>query len=637
MKQLNNNIYQTSVTANKVRNDIIGQSLNQVAESGIQYERSRLWFLFEHHFAISVRGASNCVQGHLAQKKERRTLSIAGCKESTQGSVSMRVAIAQLNPTIGDIEGNVQQMKAALSRVPEGAAELVVFPELVVTGYPPRDLLTFDWFIDRVDAAIEQLRELSRTRPDTALLFGTPLRNGKPRGKGLSNTAILLKDGETLLEQRKRLLPTYDVFDEQRYFDRGDDEHWKTVELAGERIGVSICEDAWNDETFEDRVIYDHNPIESLAKQGTSLMVNITASPFNIGKNRRRFERYANHARRWKCPVIVCAQVGANDELLFDGSSMLIDSRGNLVEMLAPFKEDLSILDTLMDGKPDGYLGIGEMEALWNALVMGVRDYMRKTGFHEVVLGLSGGIDSALVACIAAKAIGPENVRTVTMPSMFSSAGSVEDSLQLAKNLGIRCDTLEIRDLFDAGVKTLEPVFKGRESDVAEENLQARIRGTLLMAYSNKFGSLLLSTGNKSELAMGYCTLYGDMDGGLAVISDLTKTQVYQLARWYNQDEEVIPAAILTKAPSAELKPNQTDQDTLPPYEKLDPILVAYLEEGKGIDDIVAEGNDRETVEWVIRTVDRNEYKRWQAAPGLRVSPKAFGAGRRMPIAAKKY
>ncbi|MFH0882947.1 MAG: NAD+ synthase [bacterium] len=549
----------------------------------------------------------------------------------------MRVAVAQLNPTIGDIEGNVQRMKAALAQVPEGAAELVIFPELAVTGYPPRDLLTFGWFIDRVETAVEQLHELSRTRSDTALLFGTPLRNGNPHGKGLANAAILLKNGETLLEQHKRLLPTYDVFDEQRYFDRGDDEHWKIVELAGERIGVSICEDAWNDETFEDRVIYDHNPIELLAKLGTSLMINITASPFHIGKNRRRFERYANHAKRWKCPFIVCAQVGANDELLFDGRSMLIDARGNLVEMLAPFEEDLSILDTLMDGKPDGCRGIGEMEALRRALVLGVRDYVQKTGFREVVLGLSGGIDSALVACIAAEAIGPEHVRAVTMPSMYSSAGSVEDSLRLANNLGIRCDTLKIRDLFDTYIKTLAPIFEGREPDVAEENLQARIRGTLLMAYSNKFGSLLLSTGNKSELAMGYCTLYGDMDGGLAVISDLTKTQVYQLARWYNRDEEIIPKAILTKAPSAELKPDQTDQDTLPPYEKLDPILVAYLEEGKGIDDIVAEGNDRETVEWVIRTVDRNEYKRWQAAPGLRVSPKAFGAGRRMPITAKKY
>lgn len=549
----------------------------------------------------------------------------------------MRVAVAQINPMIGDIEGNLQRMQDAVAGVPEGAAELVVFPELVVTGYPPRDLLTFHWFIERVEAAVQQLNAFSRTRPDTALLFGVPVRNGSSYGKGLANAAILMKNGEILLEQHKRLLPTYDVFDEQRYFDRGADDHWTTVELAGERIGISICEDAWNDETFEDRVIYDHNPIELLAKQRTSLMINITASPFHVGKNRGRFARMANHAKRWKCPMIVCAQVGANDELLFDGRSMLIDSRGQLVEMLAPFEEDLKIVDTLNEGSENSYQSIGQMEGLRRALVMGVRDYMHKTGFKQVVLGLSGGIDSALVACIAAEAIGPENVRAVTMPSMYSSSGSVDDSLALAKNLGIRCDTIAIRDLYETYVSSLAPVFKGMKPDITEENLQARIRGSLLMACSNKFGSLLLTTGNKSELAMGYCTLYGDMDGGLAVISDLTKSQVYELSRWYNRDREIIPESILTKAPSAELKPDQTDQDTLPPYDVLDPILVAYLEEGKSVGEIVSEGNDHKTVEWVIRTVDRNEYKRWQAAPGLRVSPKAFGAGRRMPVAAKKY
>jgi len=549
----------------------------------------------------------------------------------------MRVAVAQLNPTVGDIEGNVKRIGSALATIPEGAADLVVYPELVLTGYPPRDLVTFNWFVDRVESAIEQLRELSRSRPDTAILFGAPVRNGRRHGKGLANAAILLKDGETLLEQHKRLLPTYDVFDEQRYFDRGENDRWKVIDLAGERIGVSICEDAWNDETFEERIIYDHNPIELLAKQGTSLMLNITASPFHMGKNRRRYERYANHARRWECPFLVCAQVGANDELIFDGRSMLIDARGNLVEALAPFEEEIRIVDTLAEGKPDSFPSVGETESLRRALALGVRDYMRKTGFREAVIGLSGGIDSALVTCIAADAIGPENVRVVTMPSMHSSRGSVEDSLQLAKNLGIECDTLAIPDIYAAYMKTLESPFSGRETDVTEENLQARIRGTLLMAYSNKFGCLLLSTGNKSELAMGYCTLYGDMDGGLAVISDLTKSQVYELARWYNREREIIPQAILTKPPSAELKPGQLDQDTLPPYDTLDPILVAYLEEGKDVDAIVAEGNDRATVEKVIRAVDLNEYKRWQAAPGLRVSPKAFGAGRRMPIAAKKY
>jgi len=549
----------------------------------------------------------------------------------------MKVAIAQINPIVGNIEGNLGLIEKAILDVPEGAADLIVFPELAIIGYPPRDLLNFEWFRARTDWAVKRVLELSTHRPDLAVLIGAPRRSGTKRGKELVNAALLIQNGEILLEQHKRLLPTYDVFDEQRYFERGADDRWVVIPFMDERLGISICEDAWNDETFEKNVIYDHNPIELLANAGATVMINIAASPFHLGKNRVRYERSAHHANRWGVPFISCAQVGANDELIFDGRSMAFDARGHLITMLSAYEEEVRIVDLSTPGEITEYPSLGEMESLRRALVLGVRDYMRKSGFKSVVFGLSGGIDSALVACIAAEAVGPENVRAVTMPSQYSSSGSVDDSLELAKNLGIQCDTLEIKDVYNCFVGTLAAPFKGLEPDVTEENLQARIRGMLLMAYSNKFGHLLLSTGNKSELAMGYCTLYGDMDGGLAVISDLTKTQVYNLSRWYNRDREVIPEAILTKAPSAELRPDQTDQDSLPPYDELDPILVGYLQDGLSVDELAEQGHDRETVEWVIRTVDRNEYKRWQAAPGLRVSPKAFGAGRRMPIAAKKY
>jgi NAD+ synthase (glutamine-hydrolysing) len=547
----------------------------------------------------------------------------------------MNVVLAQINPTIGDVEGNLALMKEVLENL-VGRPELVVFPELSLTGYPPRDLLTFEWFLSRIEHGVEQMLEASKSHPGIAILFGTPRPTGSSVGKGLANAALVIRDGEVLLEQHKRLLPTYDVFDEHRYFDRGSDSCWKLLKLNDEKLGVSICEDAWNDEQFEERTIYDHNPIQLLAEQGATLLINIAASPYHLGKNRLRYERNAHHARRWGVPYLTCAQVGGNDELIFDGRSLAVDSEGVIIDMLAPFESDVRLIDTSKPGTIKDYPAIGHMESLRQALALGIRDYMRKVGFRKVVFGLSGGIDSALVAAIAVDAVGPENVTAVTMPSQYSSSGSVDDSVRLAENLGIRIDTVPIRSVFDAFIEVLAEPFENVEPDVTEENLQARIRGTLLMAYSNKFGSLLLSTGNKSELAMGYCTLYGDMDGGLAVISDLTKSQVYELAKWYNRDREVIPEAILTKPPSAELRPDQKDQDSLPPYEVLDPILVGYLEEGFSVEELTKRGNDPEMVRWVISMVERSEYKRWQAAPGLRVSPKAFGAGRRMPIAARK-
>ncbi|MBU1706633.1 NAD+ synthase, partial [bacterium] len=455
----------------------------------------------------------------------------------------------------------------------------------------------------------------------------------RPTGKGLHNSALFISNGKILFEQHKQLLPTYDVFDERRYFDPGLDSG--LVNFKGETIGMSVCEDAWNDPDFESHCEYDFNPIEQLVAQGATLLINISASPFHLEREAHRYARFSHHARKWRVPLVFVNQVGANDELIFDGNSMAFDSNGKLIAMLDPYRETVKSVDMSESGVYDKMPPRPDMEALHGALVLGIRDYMRKCGFQKVVIGLSGGIDSALTACLAVDAIGAENVHGVTMPSEFSSSGATDDSLQLARNLGIRCDVHSIHDIYEAYLHTLRDPFTNLPFGVAEENIQARIRGNLLMAYSNKFGSIVLTTGNKSELAVGYCTLYGDMSGGLAVISDLPKTTVNELSRWYNRQREVIPASILTKVPSAELRPNQTDQDSLPPYEILDPILDLYLEEQQSESQIIAAGYDREIVRWIIKTVNQNEYKRKQAAPGLRVTSKAFGIGRRMPIAAK--
>ena len=546
----------------------------------------------------------------------------------------MKIAIAQMNPIVGDIEGNVRKIEEVLTGEIAGQADLVVFPELYLTGYPPRDLLTQSWFIKRIRNGIEMVLELSRRYSGRGILLGSPIENGGEYGKPLANAALLIENGVLVHVQKKLLLPTYDVFDELRYFHPGKVDEYSVVEFKNERLGISICEDAWSDPEFEKDRTYGINPIEILANAGATLMVNIAASPYHRNKDLGRFQRASHHARKWGVPYLAVGQVGANDELIFDGRSVALDTDGELIAALAAFEEEVCLVDTACAGGGD-YPVVEPVESIRRALVLGLRDYMRKTGFKQAVLGLSGGIDSALVAAIAVDAIGAENVHGVTMPSMYSSTGSVADSMELAARLGIHCDQIPIRDIFSCYTSALAVPFAGTKQDVTEENLQARIRGTLLMAYSNKFNYLLLTTGNKSELAVGYCTLYGDMDGGLAVISDLPKLVVYELAQWYNRDKVVIPEEILTKPPSAELAPDQKDQDSLPPYEILDPILTLYLEDGVSPDDIIERGFAESTVRRIIRMVDRNEYKRWQAPPGLRVSPKAFGAGRRMPLAAK--
>jgi NAD+ synthase (glutamine-hydrolysing) len=551
----------------------------------------------------------------------------------------MKVTLAQLNPTIGDYAGNlakIEQTLAAHVAHVAAAPDLIVFPELFLTGYPPRDLLERAWFIQQGREAVEKLLTLSRACPRRAILVGVPLPTGRPNGKGLYNAALLIQDGRVRFQQNKSLLPTYDVFDEARYFDPA--QTIATVALDDEILGITICEDAWTDPELWLRMPYDRDPVAELAAAGATVLINISASPFWAGKEQNRFRLVSGHAARHRLPFIFVNQVGANDELIFDGRSLAVDRAGRALAVFPAFREHVQTVDTGLasdDRTSPAYAPQPLIESVYEALLLGIRDYARKTGFRQVVLGLSGGIDSAVVCALAVAALGRENVLGVTMPSRFSSGGSVADSQQLAANLGIRFLTIPIAEVHETYLKVLAPFFEGRPPDIAEENIQARIRGNYLMALSNKFGYLVLTTGNKSELAVGYCTLYGDMSGGLAVIADVPKTMVYELARTINRNGEIIPDACLTKPPSAELRPNQTDQDTLPPYDILDGILQLYVDEGRSKAEIIAAGFDPQTVAWVLRTVDRNEYKRWQAAPGLKVTSKAFGMGRRMPVAAR--
>jgi len=430
----------------------------------------------------------------------------------------------------------------------------------------------------------------------------------------------------------KCLLPTYDVFDEARHFDAASDVN--LVEFKGEKLGISICEDAWNDAQFWQKPIYSFDPVEQLAKKGATLLINLSSAPFALGRDETRFRLSQNYARRFGLPFILVNQTGGQDELIYDGTSMVVDKKGDLVFILKSFESVVKTIDLAQDLSAIEFEPMEEIASIHAALVLGIKDYVRKCGFENVIVGLSGGIDSAVTIALAVAALGGEKVTGVTMPSMYSSDGSTRDSEKLAKNLGISIQQIPIHEIYQQYLQEMQPQFNGREMDITEENIQARIRGNLLMALSNKFGSLVLSTGNKSELAMGYCTLYGDMSGGLAVLSDVPKTKVYQLAQIINHEKEIIPSVILKKEPSAELRPNQKDQDSLPPYEILDGILELYLEQKKSTAEIIAAGFDKETTNRVIRTVDRNEYKRRQAAPGLRVTSKAFGSGRRMPIAA---
>ena len=539
----------------------------------------------------------------------------------------MKVCLAQINTTVGDFAGNERRILAAYQRGVEAGAELVVLPELTVCGYPPRDLLHKSRFIEENWGVIERL---SKAAGKTGLLVGYVGRSETRPGREATNAAALLQDGRVLATRVKTLLPTYDVFDEDRYFEPATEN--LPVEFHGRKIGITICEDVWNDEDFWRDRRYRRNPAAELAAAGATILFNISASPWHLHKNRTRREMLASLAAKTSCPVVYCNLVGGNDELVFDGASLVFNGAGRLVAEGAMFAEDLLLVD-LFAAPAIAHRALPDEEKIFRALVLGLRDYLHKCRFKSAVLGLSGGIDSALTAVLAVEALGRENVRGVSLPSQFSSPGSLEDARLLARNLDIRYQVIPIQPAFEALKAALQPVFAGRGEDTTEENIQARLRGVMLMALSNKFGSLLLTTGNKSELAVGYCTLYGDMCGGLAVISDVPKTMVYRLSRWVNREREIIPASSLTKAPSAELRPNQTDQDSLPTYDVLDAILEAYVVEGRSPGEIIKQGFEAATVRRVARLIDLNEYKRRQAAPGLKVTSKAFGIGRRMPIA----
>jgi NAD+ synthetase len=544
----------------------------------------------------------------------------------------VKIALAQINPTVGDFTGNLEKIIATSRRAAAMGARLTVFSELVICGYPPADFLEKPSFLARCRSAVDELAAATRELP-TAVLAGVALPAEGETGKKAVNAAVLLDGGKLLLEQHKQLLPFYDVFDEQRYFAPARPQ--QVVELDGVRLAITICEDAWNDKNFWGRRLYKVDPVEELMRQHPAVHINLSSSPFWHCKRAVRRQMLAAIARRDGVPVLMCNQVGGNDSLVFDGSSLALDAQGELIAQAASFEEDLVVVDPF-DASVVPAPKDNDTEAAYRALVLGTRDYVRKCGFHKVLVGLSGGIDSALVAAIATDAVGAENVITVGMPSPYSSAGSIDDSRKLAANLGIRYEVIGISDLFAEYTRALAPLFVGMKPDTTEENIQSRIRGCLLMALSNKYSALVLTTGNKSEMAMGYCTLYGDMVGALAVIGDLVKTRVYAVCRWLNRDREVIPGAIIDKPPSAELRPDQKDTDSLPPYEILDPILEAYVERYETPEHIAqANGIPLELVKHVVRLVERSEYKRQQAAPILKVTSKSFGMGRRFPIAVK--
>jgi len=542
----------------------------------------------------------------------------------------VKIALAQINTTVGDFDGNAAKVLEAAERARARAADLVLFPELTLPGYPPRDLVEDPAFVRGNVAALERL--IPRVR-GIAALVGYVEPNPAREGKSLFNAAAVIRDGRVERTVRKRLLPTYDVFDEGRHFEPGGpQEPWP---FGGRRLGLTICEDVWNDREFHRRPIYHEDPVVQVHAAGADLLVNVSASPFAVGKPALRREMVAGIARRHRLPAVLVNLTGGNDELIFDGSSFALDPEGRVVAQAASFEEDLVLWDAAtLEGEARATVE-EEAPAIRKALVLGLRDYFRKTGFTKAVIGLSGGIDSAVVAALAVEALGASNVLGVSMPSRFSSGGSRDDAAALARNLGIELMTIPIEGIFRSTLDALAPGFAGRSFDTAEENVQARIRGMLLMALSNKLGHLVLSTGNKSELAVGYCTLYGDMAGGLAVISDVPKTAVYRLAAELNREREVIPRASIEKPPSAELRPDQKDSDSLPDYAVLDAILRAFVEELKSPEEIVALGFPPDVVARVVRMVERNEYKRRQAAPGLKVTSKAFGMGRRIPIARK--
>ncbi len=538
----------------------------------------------------------------------------------------MKIAMAQINTTVGDIRGNRDRVLQELERAQRMGADLALFPELCLTGYPPRDLLGVHGF---VESNVRALHEIATRAGRVAAVIGFVDCN-RTQGKGLYNAAAFLCDGKVQAVIHKTLLPTYDVFDEDRYFERSRET--VLVPFRGRNLGISICEDCWNDEDFWPKPLYHTNPIRNQVERGANLLINISASPYEMDKADLRHQMLLGHVRKHRVPLLYVNLVGGNDDLLFDGNSLALNRNGGVVAQGKSFEEELLVVDP--DAEEDhGYRKEEGTENLFKALVAGTRDYACKCGFKSAVLGVSGGIDSSVTACIAAHALGSGNVLGVSMPSVFSARESHDDARALANNVGIGFQVIPIQPVFEEYRRGLTKVFAGFPEDTTEENLQARIRGTILMALSNKFGHLVLSTGNKSELGVGYCTLYGDMAGGLGVISDVPKTTVYKLARYINREREVIPENAIRRPPSAELRPNQTDQDTLPAYEVLDGILELVIEEQLSIDEIVGRGYQESVVREVVRMVYRNEYKRRQAAPGLKVTPRAFGTGRRMPIA----
>jgi len=543
----------------------------------------------------------------------------------------VKIALGQINPTIGDFPGNAAKIIDYSHRAQAAGAGLILFPELSICGYPPRDLVERPSFVARNRESAERIAAETR---GIAVICGLVTPAESETGKSVMNSAALLQDGKIAFVQSKMLLPTYDVFDDMRNFAAAKSQ--ELFPFCGNRMALTICEDAWNDKQFWPKRLYTVDPIESLIRAGGNFVLNIAASPFWIGKRELRRDMVAAIARNHKVPVVMVNQVGGNDSLIFDGSSIVLNAEGEVIAQGRSFEEDLICFDSKSFTGDMHEQIAGEEASVYGALVLGTRDYMHKCGFRKAIIGLSGGIDSALTAVIAADAVGAENVVGVGMPGPYSSKGSIDDARALAQNLGIRFELLSINQVFEAYRETLKNVFAGQKEDVTEENIQSRARGTTLMALSNKFGAIVLSTGNKSELGVGYCTLYGDMVGGLAVISDVPKTLVYRLSHYVNARRAVIPQATLEKAPSAELRPDQKDSDSLPPYEVLDAVLEDYVEDAHSAERIAADHElDLDTVKRVMRMVDRAEYKRQQAAPGIKISPKAFGYGRRFPIAAK--
>jgi NAD+ synthase (glutamine-hydrolysing) len=543
-------------------------------------------------------------------------------------NAAMRIALAQTNPTVGDIRGNCTKILHFIDRARTAGAKLVVFPELAIVGYPPKDLLLKSDFIE---ANLRGLNEVAQRVHGIDVVVGYVDRNAQPIGRPLHNAVAVLRDGKISSRHFKTLLPTYDVFDESRYFEPGPAELRNQLVTIGDvPAGLSICEDLWNDEKLTTRRLYHQNPIADLSTAGAKLMINASASPFVVGKQEFRLKLFGGQAKQFARPLIVVNQVGGNDELVFDGNSVAFDASGNLIAHAKDFEEDLVVFEAPSTTGFQPVPATSQVQSIYKALVLGLRDYVHKCGFKTVVLGLSGGIDSALTAALAVAALGHDKVVGVAMPSRYSSDHSIADARALAENLKIRFEVVPIQHVHEAYEKVVD-----LNDDLTAQNIQARIRGAILMAFSNRFNHLLLTTGNKSELAVGYCTLYGDMCGGLAVISDVPKTTVYALAEFINKQagRDVIPRSSIAKVPSAELRPNQTDQDSLPPYELLDAILNRYVEEEKSAAEIIADGLDAATVLRIIRMIDRSEYKRRQAAPGLKVTSRAFGFGRRMPIA----